>query len=86
VTGASGDVWEVLATARSIRRFTDEPVDDETLRRCLEVIEPVYGMTRPADHDTGRRARRRMAPRRTRRRRLVEMNRRSVDPRPGTDG
>jgi len=29
-------VWEVLATARSIRRFTDEPVDDATLRRCLE--------------------------------------------------
>ncbi|RWA18853.1 nitroreductase [Mycolicibacterium elephantis DSM 44368] len=30
------DVWEVLSTARSIRRFTDEPVDDETLYRCLE--------------------------------------------------
>lgn len=30
------DVWEVLSTARTIRRFTDEPVDDETLRRCLE--------------------------------------------------
>jgi len=29
-------VWEVLSTARAIRRFTDEPVDDETLRRCLE--------------------------------------------------
>ncbi|MFV0316734.1 MAG: nitroreductase family protein [Microthrixaceae bacterium] len=24
-----------MSTARSIRRFTDEPVDDETLRRCL---------------------------------------------------
>lgn len=35
-TGASRDVWEVLATARSIRRFTDEPVDDATLRRCLD--------------------------------------------------
>lgn len=87
-------MWEVLATARSIRRFTDEEIDDETLRRCLEaatwapnganaqawrfvvlrspeqraavaeaarralaVIEPVYGMTRPSDDDTSRRAR-----------------------------
>lgn len=33
---ATNDVWDVLATARSIRRFTDEPVDDEVLRRCLE--------------------------------------------------
>lgn len=32
----SNDVWEVLSTARSIRRFTDEPVDDATLDRCLE--------------------------------------------------
>jgi nitroreductase len=32
----SDDVWEVLSTARSIRRFTDEPVDDATLQRCLE--------------------------------------------------
>jgi nitroreductase len=32
----TNDVWEVLSTARSIRRFTDEPVDDETLQRCLE--------------------------------------------------
>ncbi|WP_395307346.1 nitroreductase family protein [Mycobacterium sp. AMU20-3851] len=30
------DVWEVLSTARSIRRFTDEPVDAETLDRCLQ--------------------------------------------------
>ncbi|MBU9764359.1 nitroreductase family protein [Mycobacterium sp. TNTM28] len=30
------DVWQVLSTARSIRRFTDEPVDDETLNRCLQ--------------------------------------------------
>ena len=94
MTGASGDVWEVMATARTIRRFTDEPVDDITLARCLEaarwapsganaqgwrfvvlrspeqravvakaaahaleVIEPVYGMTRPADDDNSRRAR-----------------------------
>lgn len=32
----SDDVWEVLSTARSIRRFTDEPVDDAVLHRCLE--------------------------------------------------
>ena len=33
---ATNDVWETLSTARTIRRFTDEPVDDDTLRRCLE--------------------------------------------------
>jgi nitroreductase len=94
MTGASSDVWEVMSTARTIRRFTDEPVDDLTLTRCLEaarwapsganaqgwrfvvlrspgqravvakaaahaleVIEPVYGMTRPAADDRSRRAR-----------------------------
>jgi nitroreductase len=83
-----------MSTARTIRRFTDQPVDDATLARCLqaatwapsganaqawrfvvlrspelratvakaaaqalEVIEPVYGMTRPADGDETRRAR-----------------------------
>jgi nitroreductase len=88
------DVWTVLSTARSIRRFTDEPVDDATLLRCLEaatwapsganvqawrfvvlrspeqravvaeaarraleVIEPVYRMTRPDPDDDSRRAR-----------------------------
>lgn len=88
------DLWAVMSTARTIRRFTDEPVDDATLARCLEaatwapsganaqswrfivlrsaalraavaaaaaqaleVIEPVYGMTRPADDDNSRRAR-----------------------------
>jgi nitroreductase len=93
-SASSDDVWDVMSTARSIRRFTDEPVDDATLARCLEaatwapsganaqswrfvvlrserlrsvvaqaaaqalaVIEPVYGMTRPADDDTSRRAR-----------------------------
>lgn len=30
------DFWEVVSTARTIRRFTDEPVDDATLTRCLE--------------------------------------------------
>ncbi|OBB18574.1 nitroreductase [Mycolicibacterium setense] len=94
VRTASSDVWEVMSTSRTIRRFTDEPVDDATLTRCLQaaawapsganaqawrfvvlrsaeqravvakaaaqalaVIEPVYGMTRPADDDTSRRAR-----------------------------
>jgi nitroreductase len=83
-----------MSTARTIRRFTDEPVDDATLARCLEaatwapsganaqawrfvvlrspelravvataaaqaleIIEPVYGMTRPAEDDDSRRAR-----------------------------
>src|SRR3546814_9302969 len=30
------DIWEVMSTARTIRRFTDEPVDDAVLTRCLE--------------------------------------------------
>ncbi len=94
MTGPTTDVWAVMSTARTMRRFTDEPVDDMTLTRCLqaatwapsganaqrwrfvvlrspelratvadaaaralEVIEPVYGMTRPADDDDSRRAR-----------------------------
>src|SRR6185312_1447728 len=94
MTDASDDIWEVMLTARTIRRFTDQPVDDGTLTRCLQaatwapsganaqgwrfvvlrspeqravvgaaaaralqVIEPVYGMTRPADDDNSRRAR-----------------------------
>src|SRR5262249_14031250 len=36
MAAASNDVWEVMSTARTIRRFTDEPVDDATLMRCLE--------------------------------------------------
>ena len=36
MTQATDHVWEVLATSRSIRRFTDEPVDEFTLHRCLE--------------------------------------------------
>src|ERR1700720_3159649 len=92
--GATRDVWEVMSTARAIRRFNDQPVDDATLTRCLqaamwapsganaqawrfvvlrspqqravvakaaarglEVIEPVYGMSRPSDDDDSRRAR-----------------------------
>ena len=95
---ATEDVWEVLATTRAIRRFTDEPVDEVTLGRCLEaatwapsggnaqhwrfivldspemravvqqaadaalkVIEPIYGMSRPAADDTSRNARRNRA-------------------------
>ncbi len=90
----TADVWTAMSTARAIRRFTDEPVDDATLARCLqaatwapsganaqewrfvvlrspemravvaqaagralEIIEPVYGMARPADDDDSRRAR-----------------------------
>jgi len=36
VRNTSDDVWEVLSTARTIRRFTDEPVDDAVLTRCLQ--------------------------------------------------
>jgi nitroreductase len=94
VSGPTSDVWEVMATARTIRRFTDEPVDHATLARCLEaarwapsganaqrwrfvvlqspesraavaraaaealeVIEPVYGMSRPDPDDDSRTAR-----------------------------
>lgn len=94
MTAACADIWEVMSTARTIRRFTDEPVADTTLARCLDaarwapsganaqgwrfvvlrspeqraavakaaaraldVIEPVYGMSRPAADDNSRRAR-----------------------------
>jgi nitroreductase len=94
MSDATSDVWAVMSTARTIRRFTDEPVDDATLTRCLEaatwapsganaqgwryivlrspelravvaeaaaqsleVIEPVYGMSRPDPDDDSRRAR-----------------------------
>ena len=30
------DFWDVLSTARSIRRYTSDPVDDAVLLRCLE--------------------------------------------------
>jgi nitroreductase len=30
------NVWEAMHTARAIRRFTDQPVDDQVMRRCLE--------------------------------------------------
>src|SRR5262245_56318633 len=35
VTEAESDIWTVMATARTIRRFTDEPVEDAALTRCL---------------------------------------------------
>lgn len=91
---SSNDFWEVLSTARSIRRFNDEPVENAALDRCLEaatwapnganaqlwrfivldapqqraavadaarlalnMIESIYGMTRPADDDRSRVAR-----------------------------
>jgi nitroreductase len=94
VSEPTTDVWTAMSTARTIRRFRDEPVSDSTLTRCLwaatwapsganaqgwrfvvlrspeqravvakaaasalEVIEPVYGMTRPADDDHSRKAR-----------------------------
>jgi nitroreductase len=94
MTGISSDVWDVVSTARTIRRFTDEPVGNAVLARCLqaatwapsganaqrwrfvvlqspemravvgaaaaralEVIEPVYGMTRPDADDESRTAR-----------------------------
>lgn len=86
--------WNVISTARSIRRFTSDPVDDAVLHRCIEaatwapsganaqcwrfvilespeqravvaeaarralaVIEPIYGMARPASEDRSARAR-----------------------------
>jgi nitroreductase len=90
----ASDVWSVMSTARTIRRFTDKPVDDSVLARCLqaatwapsganaqrwrfivlrssesraavataaakalEVIEPVYGMTRPEAENGSRKTR-----------------------------
>jgi nitroreductase len=35
MTGSVTDVWTVMSTARTIRRFTGEPVDEATLERCL---------------------------------------------------
>ncbi|MGZ4727733.1 MAG: nitroreductase family protein [Acidimicrobiales bacterium] len=35
MSGASIDLFDAMSTARTIRRFTDEPVDDSTLSTCL---------------------------------------------------
>jgi nitroreductase len=88
------DIWTTMSTARTIRRFTGEAVDDATLARCLraatwapsganaqewrfivlrspemravvgkaaaqslQIIEPVYRMSRPDPSDESRRAR-----------------------------
>lgn len=36
MTGRTDDFWEVISTARAVRRFTDDPVDEQTLQRCLQ--------------------------------------------------
>ncbi|HEU5023391.1 MAG TPA: nitroreductase family protein [Spirillospora sp.] len=36
MSGPDADVWTVMSTARTIRRFTDQPVDEATLARCLQ--------------------------------------------------
>jgi nitroreductase len=35
VPAASTDLWTVMRTATAVRRYGDEPVDDEVLGRCL---------------------------------------------------
>jgi nitroreductase len=35
-SSGTDDLWEAMSTARAIRRFTDEPVADETLQRLFE--------------------------------------------------
>ena len=42
MTGASSDVWEVMSTARTMRRFTDEPVDDAV--RYVNVATQTIGV------------------------------------------
>jgi nitroreductase len=32
----ASDLWTVMSTARAIRRYTDAPVDDDVVMRCLE--------------------------------------------------
>jgi nitroreductase len=36
VTETCTDLWQAMSTARTIRRFTEEPVSDAVLARCLE--------------------------------------------------
>ena len=33
---ADQDLWSIMSTARAVRRFTDEPVPDDVLDRCLQ--------------------------------------------------
>jgi nitroreductase len=35
VPATSDDLWTVMGSASAVRRYRDEPVDDETLDRCL---------------------------------------------------
>jgi nitroreductase len=35
-TDTASDIWTVMSTARAIRRYTDAPVDDDVVMRCLE--------------------------------------------------
>lgn len=35
VPTTSADLWTVMSTATAVRRYRDEPVDDETLDKCL---------------------------------------------------
>ena len=43
------DVYEAMQTARAIRRYRDEPVDDAVLRRCIEAATwaPSGGNSQP---------------------------------------
>ena len=44
VTGDAAGLWTVMSTARTIRRFTAEPVDDATLARCLQAATWVLSL------------------------------------------
>jgi nitroreductase len=35
VPATSDDLWTVMSSASTVRRYRDEPVEDETLERCL---------------------------------------------------
>ena len=48
MSGSTTDVWEAMATARTIRRFTDEPVDDDTLAGARGRHVGAIGSERPA--------------------------------------